>query len=79
MKKPKNLPENANYCPIQYNDDTIVDSWVWVNEFGQLTHKIKYPKTIRSHFYSMVNYIHDCFDEQYPSLAYQFWFESRYL
>lgn len=71
MKKPKNLPENAMYCPIQYNDDTIVDSWVYQNESGQLCLKIKYPKTGRSHFYSIVNYIDQCFDEQYPELGYQ--------
>ena len=79
MKTPKNIPNNANYCPIQYNESVIIDSYVWVNESGKLSHKIFYPKSGKSHFYSMVNYIDNCFDEQYPSLAYQIWFQERYL
>ena len=78
MKTLKNIPNNANYCPIKYNESIVIDSYVWVNESGQLSQKIIYPKCGRSHFYSMVNYIDNCFNEQYPSLAYQFWFEARY-
>jgi hypothetical protein len=72
------VPENYNYYPINV-EDTIIPCWVYVDQYGRLAIKIKYPKVGRSHFYSLKNYIDELFDLQYPEMAYCFWFQSRFL
>lgn len=65
------------HLPIKMTDNTIVNAEVYQDEFNFWHCKIKYPKTGRSHYYSLVNYIDTLFNEQYPYWANVFHKQSR--
>jgi len=55
--------------PIAMPDGTTTPAHIYWNEPCQEYRiKIQYPKVGRSHFHSLVNYIHSLWDEQYPTL-----------
>jgi len=62
---------------IQYDEVTTIESIIYKDEFGQYSLKIKYPKTGRSHFYSLANYVAELFDEQHPQWAQILHLQSR--
>jgi hypothetical protein len=62
---------------IRYDEVTTIESIIYKDEFGQYSLKIKYPKTGRSHFYSLANYVSELFDEQHPQWAQILHLQSR--
>ncbi len=64
--------------PITMDDGTIIPAFVvWSNDDQQYFRRIKYPKVGKSHYYSMVNFMGECWDHQYPSLEYALRMQTR--
>lgn len=61
--------KNKIHLPIKMIDGTIINAYIWTDDYNFLRCKINYPKTGKSHFASMVNLIDELFEQQHPYWA----------